>query len=102
MPTRAERNAALRDVTRLTQELKICLDGLDKDTEWLLMSQHPAFLSTDFTAEIPELTDRLENLRSAADSAWQLGKRETGPLAVGPIFGGRALVKTVALAVMAR
>jgi hypothetical protein len=81
MPTRAEQNAALKEIGRLGSDLKGCLAGLDKDTEWELMMKHPAFLCGDLTIEIPDLVQRLDDFERAAKLAWKAGKKRTGPRA---------------------
>src|SRR5215212_4579416 len=65
MPPRAAQNARLKEIQRLTSALKMVLAGLDKDTEWELMSRHPAFEFGDLTIEIPDLVDRLEDFEQA-------------------------------------
>jgi hypothetical protein len=79
MPTRAEQNAALKEICGLACDLKVSLTGLDKDTEWELMSKHPAFQSGDFATTILDLVDRLEDFERAAKLAWAAGKKKTGP-----------------------
>jgi hypothetical protein len=79
MPTRAQQNATLEEVGRLARDLGTGLCGLDKDTEWELMSNHPAFRTRDFIRVIPELADQLEDIADAAELALHAGQKKSGP-----------------------
>ena len=80
----AQQNAALREMIRLSHDLKVRLASLDKDTLWELMSEHPQFYDGDF-ATMADTVSRLEDLEQAADAALQIGERTSGPRAPSPL-----------------
>jgi hypothetical protein len=90
-PTRAEQNAALKEIGQLAWDLAVRLRSIDMDTQWELMSKHPAFHSGDFTEAITNLTDQLEDFEDAADQALRAGKMKSGPRS--PIWIQRIVVR---------
>jgi hypothetical protein len=70
-PTRAEQNAALKEVGQLARGLEMRLRSLDTDTEWELMVTAPAFHTSNFTDSVADLADR-------AEQALRAGKQNSG------------------------
>ncbi len=75
-PTRAEQNAALKEVGQLARDLEMRLRSLDTDTEWELVTRFPARYPTDAFAD---LADRLGDFAHAAGQALRAGKQNSGP-----------------------
>jgi hypothetical protein len=71
-PTRAEQNAALKEVGQLARDLEMRLRSLDTDTEWELMVTAPALHTSKFTDAVAEIADR-------AEQALRAGKHNSGP-----------------------
>jgi hypothetical protein len=85
-PTRAEQNAALKEVGQLARDhgkglraLAMRLSSLDMDTEWELMTTLPAFDTNDFTNAIANLAVQLKDFAHAAEQVLRTGKKESGP-----------------------
>jgi hypothetical protein len=76
-PTRAEQNAALKEVGQLAKDLEVRLRTLDMDTEWELKTTLPEPPENSLSDAIEDLADRLENLAVAAKQALAAGK--SGP-----------------------
>ena len=78
-PTRAEQNAALKEVGQLARDLEKRLRSLDTDTEWELMMALAAFHPKNLADAVSDLADRLENFAQAAEQALRAGKLNSGP-----------------------
>jgi hypothetical protein len=78
-PTRAEQNAALKEVSQLARDLEKRLRRLDMDTEWELMMALAAFHTTNLADAVSDLADRLEDFAQAAEQALRAGKQNSGP-----------------------
>jgi hypothetical protein len=74
-PTRAEQNAALKEVGQLARDLEIRLHSLDMDTEWELFA---AFHTKSLDA-VSDLADRIAEFADVAENVLQAGKRKSGP-----------------------
>jgi hypothetical protein len=70
--TRAEQNAALKELGQLARDLERRLRTLDMDTEWDLMRNN-------WPDTIPDLADRLEDLAQTAEQALRSGRTRAGP-----------------------
>jgi hypothetical protein len=80
LPTRAEQNAVLKEVSHLARNLEMRLRALNMDTEWELMMELSAFHSIKKVKHaIPDLARQLEYLAEAADGALGAGKQKSGP-----------------------
>ena len=78
-PTRAEQNAALKEVGQLARDLEKRLRSLDMDTEWELMMALAALHPKNPADAVSDLADRLEDFARAAEQALRAGKRNSGP-----------------------
>jgi hypothetical protein len=85
-PTRAEQNAALKEVLDLARKhgkglrsLEVRLRSLDMRTESELLIGFSALLGNNFTDQIANFVDSLEPLARAAEQALRAGKQESGP-----------------------
>ncbi len=78
-PTRAEQNAALKELGNLAAELAARLRGLDMDTQWEVMISLREFYTKNPTDPITALADRLENFENAAEQVLRAGKKKSGP-----------------------
>jgi hypothetical protein len=77
-PTRAEQNAALKEVGELARDLEMKLRCLDMGTEWDLVSRFPALRRSNFTNAIADFSDRLNDFADAAEQALHAGKQKSG------------------------
>jgi hypothetical protein len=84
-PTRAQQNAALKEVAHLAQEhgnglrsLEKRLRGLDMGTELELRSRFQP-LHGDFIDAIENVSDGLSDFTRAAEEALRAGKKKSGP-----------------------
>jgi len=77
--TRAEQNAALKELAQFARGLEMKLRCLDMDTEWELMTRLAVFQASDSKNPLADLTDRLEYFGYAATQALQTGKEKSGP-----------------------
>jgi hypothetical protein len=75
--TRAEQNAALKELAQLARGLEMKLRCLDMDTEWELMTGLALFQAGE--DPLADLTDRVEHFGYAAKQALQVGKKKSGP-----------------------
>jgi hypothetical protein len=94
-PTRAEQNAALKEVGELARDLGTRLRRLDMDTEWELTMMLPAFRTSNLTDAFADLSDRLEDFAWAAEQALRAGKQKSGPRI--PTHVQRTVVKLASL-----
>lgn len=85
-PTRAEQNAALKEVCHLARghgiglrRLEKTLRTLDIGTEWELVIRSPALDPIDLGDGIANLADGLEHLAQIADQALRTGEQKSGP-----------------------
>jgi len=85
-PTRAEQNAALREVGRLAQEhgkglrsLEMRLRTLDMGTEWELVTRSRMLRTGKFTDAIANTADALEDFAQTAKQALHAGQQKSGP-----------------------
>jgi hypothetical protein len=78
-PTRAEQNAALKDVGQLARNLEMRLRNLDMDTAWELLINLRWIHKENPTDPIMDLTDRLVDSAQAAEQALRIGKEKSGP-----------------------
>jgi hypothetical protein len=78
-PTRAEQNAALKEVGRLAKDLEVRLRTLDMDTEWELIAMLPEPSENSLSHAIEDLADRLGSLVDTAEQALRAGEKKSGP-----------------------
>jgi hypothetical protein len=78
-PTRAEQNAALKQIGQLARDLEKRLRSLDMDTEWKLMTAFAAWHTKGLSDAVSDLADRLEDFVQAAEQALRVGKQNSGP-----------------------
>jgi hypothetical protein len=86
VPTRAEQNAALKEVGDFAREhgeglcgLEMRLRNVDLGTEWELDVKLRTCRIHLLTEEIADLADRLGELADAAEQALRAGKQKSGP-----------------------
>jgi hypothetical protein len=84
-PTRAQQNAALKEVAHLAREhgnglrnLEMRLHSLDMGTEFELLTRFPALHRGDFADAIENASDVFSDLARAAEDALQAGQ-QSGP-----------------------
>jgi hypothetical protein len=73
-PTRAEQNAALKEITKFANDLGRRLRSLDMDTQWEVM-----MAANNGADWIEDCANRVEDLAHAAKQALRAGKQQTGP-----------------------
>jgi hypothetical protein len=78
-PTRAEQNAALKEVGQLAWDLEKRLRSLDMDTEWELMIALAASHTKHLADAVSDLAERLEDFAQTAEQALRAGKQNSGP-----------------------
>jgi hypothetical protein len=85
-PTRAEQNAALKEIGQLARchgnglrSLEMRLRNLDIGTESDLVTLFPGLHTGNFTDSLANFADALEHFAHAAKQALEIGKQKSGP-----------------------
>lgn len=73
-PTRAQQNAALKEIAQIAEHLSKILSQLDMDTEWDLTNAMVLQIGA-----LTDIADRLEILAHGAKQALRSGKKRSGP-----------------------
>lgn len=73
-PTRAQQNAALKEIAQIAERLSKVLTLIDMDTEWELTNAMVLQIGA-----LTDIADRLEILAHGANQALRSGKKKSGP-----------------------